>query len=161
MTATTVASFFESLHEEKSKLLAEMISQSHEVKNSDKKTFKRSPASEKQKTVIQQETSDLKLPNQQQKVPIVIFCDAKSLHLDSSSQLLMLEITACLNLKEKNQLWIKNETNGFKAQIFTLGAKKFKTDFIQLNPGLNKLSLLGVLKDGQKVEQTLEILSGS
>ena len=161
MTAITGASFLDSIHEEKSKPLAEIISEPSKRIISSEKLAERSPASTSEKTVVQQQFELQKKSNPQQKMTLTIFCDAKSLHLDSPTQLLVLELTSCSNLKEKNQLWIKNETNGFKAQIFTISAKKFKTDFIQLNHGLNKLSLLGVLKDGQKVEQTLEILSGS
>ena len=165
MTAITVASFLDSVNEEKSKPLAEIISESGTriifSEKSAEKSFERSPASAIEKTVIQQPLDSQKKLNAQQNMALAIFCDAKNLRLDSASQLLTLELTSCSNLKEKNQLWIKNETNGFKAQIFTISAKKFKTDFIQLNRGLNKLSLLGVLKDGQKIEQTLEILSGS
>ena len=161
MTAITIASFLDSVNEEKSKPLAEIISESSTRIISSEKSTERSPASAAEKTVIQKELDLQQKSNTQQNRALVIFCDAKNLRLDSSSQLLTLELTSCLDLKEKNQLWIKNETNGFKAQIFMISAKKFKTDFIQLNHGLNKLSLLGVLKDGQKIEQTLEILSGS
>ena len=160
MTFITFISFYDSATEEKAKPLAEIISEPRAEIGSNEKTRERNPASVVEKTVIQQQAGSQKTVDSKQKMALSIFCDAKSLRLDSSSQLMTLELTSCASLKEKDQLWIKNETNGFKAQIFTISSKKFKTDFIQLNHGINKLSLLGVLKDGQKVEQTLEILSG-
>lgn len=59
------------------------------------------------------------------------------------------------------ELHLENQSNGFKAQIFKVEGGSYKTDFIQLNPGLNKLKLEVVLKDGQKLVESLEILSGS
>ena len=97
----------------------------------------------------------------QQFMKVQIFCDSQILKLNSEKNLVMLELASCLTLQVKHQLWVKNETNGFKAQIFKVEAEKFKTDFIQLNKGMNKVSLEGILKDGQKIVQTLEILSGS
>ena len=56
---------------------------------------------------------------------------------------------------------LENESNGFKAHIFKLEKNNFKTDYIQLNNGINKLKFEVVLKDGQKIIESLEILSGS
>ncbi len=97
----------------------------------------------------------------QQKIKVQIFCEPRNLKMQSLKYLVMLELSSCVPLQEKHQLWIKNETNGFKAQIFKIESAKFKTDFIQLNKGTNKLLLEAILKDGQKVVQTLEILTGS
>lgn len=97
----------------------------------------------------------------QQKIKLQIFCDTENLKLNSAENLVMLELSSCLALQDKQQLWLKNLTNGFKAQIFKISSEKFKTDFIQLNKGMNKVLLEGILKDGQKIVQTLEILSGS
>ena len=92
-----------------------------------------------------------------------IFCEKKEkLRFKKVSQsLVMLSLNVCKDLKSARHIWIKNETNGFKAQLFKIGEKNFRTDFIQLNPGTNKLLVETVLKDGQKTSQSLEIISGS
>ena len=119
----------------------------------------RLPAAVVQKNA-ESETSDVET-KAQQKILIKMFCGEEKLKLNSKKQLMMLELSSCVELKDKHQLWVKNETNGFRAQIFKIDRLKFKTDFLQLNKGFNKVSLEGVLKDGQKIVQTLEVLSGS
>lgn len=78
-----------------------------------------------------------------------------------SKRMVMLNFKICHEAKNIRDVLIKNESNGFKAQIFSLESNKFKTDYIQLNEGVNKLKLEAVLKDGQKIVESLEILSGS
>jgi hypothetical protein len=92
-----------------------------------------------------------------------IFCQKNedALFKKSMKSLVMLNFKVCPDLKSTRHVWIKNETNGFRAQIFKNGNKKFRTDFIQLNTGVNKLVIEAVLKDGQKRVQSLEIISGS
>lgn len=75
--------------------------------------------------------------------------------------LVMISFKLCPKLKLITQITIENQSNGFKAQIFKVENEKFKTDYIQLNNGVNHLKLEAVLKDGQKLEESLEILSGS
>lgn len=75
--------------------------------------------------------------------------------------LVMLNLNVCATLKSARHIWIKNQTNGFKAQVFKMSEKNFRTDFIQLSLGTNKLLIESVLKDGQKRVQSLEIISGS
>jgi hypothetical protein len=75
--------------------------------------------------------------------------------------LVMLDLNICETLKSERHIWVKNTTNGFKAQIFKTGNQSFRTDFIQLNSGNNSVVIESVLKDGQKRTQSLEILSGS
>jgi len=75
--------------------------------------------------------------------------------------LVMLDLNICETLKSERHIWVKNLTNGFKAQVFKTGNKNFRTDFIQLNSGNNRVIIESVLKDGQKRTQSLEILSGS
>lgn len=75
--------------------------------------------------------------------------------------LVMINFKLCHDLKLINTMAIENHSNGFKAQIFKMEHDNFKTDYIQLNNGLNKLKFEAILKDGQKIEETLEILSGS
>ncbi len=79
----------------------------------------------------------------------------------TNENLVMLSLNICDPLKTEKHIWIKNESNGFKAQTFKTSEKNFKTDFIQLNNGTNKLSIESILKDGQKRVQSLEIISGS
>ncbi len=151
LTALTAFSITDSTIEEVPKPLAQILEEPPISKIAKTENNSREPAS----------TSEVKSQVSDQSAALVIFCDPKSLNFKSAAQLLILELTSCLELKEKHQLWVKNETNGFKAQIFKMTPKKFKTDFIQLNVGTNKIVLEGVLKDGQKIVQTLEILSGS
>ena len=73
----------------------------------------------------------------------------------------MISFKMCSKPKLITNVAIENQSNGFKAQIFKVENDKFKTDYIQLNNGVNQLKLEVVLKDGQKLEESLEILSGS
>ena len=150
LSAATVISFVDNSVENQPKVLAKILAEPAGFQNFVQENKLRTPASEPKNT-----------KSKEQKMGMVIFCNPKSLHFKSENHLLMLELTSCAELKEKNQLWIKNETNGFKAQVFKLNSKKFRTDFIQLNAGLNNVTVEGVLKDGQKIVQTLEIQSGS
>lgn len=75
--------------------------------------------------------------------------------------LVMISFRMCPKPKLISNVTIENQSNGFKAQIFKVENDKFKTDYIQLNNGVNRLKLEVVLKDGQKLEESLEILSGS
>ncbi len=146
-------SFVDNPLESPAKPLAEMLQEPvklpvNQLSTSDEKS--RTPAS----TTIKPEKTS-------QQIATVIFCDQKDLNIKSENHLLMLELTSCSGLKEKHQLWVTNESNGFKAQVFKLSTKRFKTDFIQLNSGTNKIQIEGVLKDGQKITQTLYIESAS
>ena len=79
-------------------------------------------------------------------------------------RLVMLDFKLCPELEslaQKESFKLENTSNGFKAQIFRIDRNNFKTDYIQLNEGLNKLSFEVVLKDGQKRIESLDILSGS
>ncbi len=87
--------------------------------------------------------------------------DAKKIQKNSRDQLIMLNLNLCETDKAAQSVSMTNKTNGFKAQIFKMSAKNFRTDFIQLNKGLNILEIESILKDGQKHVQTLEMLSGS
>lgn len=75
--------------------------------------------------------------------------------------MVMVNFKLCLELKLTNSITFENLSNGFKAQIFKIEENNFKTDYIQLDNGLNTLKLEVILKDGQKIEESLEILSGS
>lgn len=91
------------------------------------------------------------------------FCKTNSAVRHSRTQqgMVMINFSFCLAEKLIKSVNLKNETNGFVAQIFQLGENKFKTDYIQLTEGLNNLQLEVILKDGQKLQESLEILSGS
>lgn len=78
-----------------------------------------------------------------------------------SKSMVMLNFKLCKQAKVIESIAIKNETNGFRAQIFKSPDAKFKTDYIQLNSGPNKIIVEVILKDGQKNVDSLEILSGS
>ena len=90
------------------------------------------------------------------------FCrpGAKSAQEKVGKSLVMISFKLCPKQKLISQVTIENQSNGFKAQIFKVENDKFKTDYIQLNSGVNQLKLEAVLKDGQKLEESLEILSG-
>jgi hypothetical protein len=79
----------------------------------------------------------------------------------TSENMVMLNLNICEEIKSLRHIWIKNETNGFKAQVFKTVGKNYRTDFIQMSNGTNKLSIESILKDGQKRVQSLEIISGS
>ena len=78
----------------------------------------------------------------------------------SKQSLVMLNLNVCEELKSSRHIWVKNQTNGFKAQVFRMGDKSYRTDFIQLNSGINKMSVEVVLKDGQKRAQALQSTAG-
>lgn len=79
----------------------------------------------------------------------------------TAKNLVAINFKLCHELKLIDHLEIGNKSNGFKAHIFNMKKNFYKTDFIQLNSGLNLLKLEVFLKDGQKIEETLEILSGT
>lgn len=78
-----------------------------------------------------------------------------------SKSMVMLNFKLCKQSKLIESVSVSNETNGFRAQIFKSNDSKFKTDYIQLNSGSNKIIVEVILKDGQKNVDSLEILSGS
>lgn len=159
LTGLTAFSFVQEEGLAKTKSLNEIIAETSEKKRSPDELFnERLPATVDAAASVS--TTSLKKKSQDQ-LKVQIFCGPGNLKVNSAKYLVMLQLSSCLALQEKHQLWVKNETNGFKAQIFKVEAEKFKTDFIQLNKGMNKVLLEGVLKDGQKIVQTLEILSGS
>lgn len=77
------------------------------------------------------------------------------------NRLVMLNFRLCQQTKGVQEVFLENQSNGFRAQIFRMEDQSFKTDYIQLNEGMNRLKLHVVLKDGQKREESLEILSDS
>lgn len=90
------------------------------------------------------------------------FCSDKLPKIYLKKSLATLQIEACLKEFEKSStLQVTNLTNGYKGQVFKTGLKKFKTDFIQLNEGINQIQILFYTKDRQMLTQTLEITSGS
>lgn len=91
---------------------------------------------------------------------ISLNCEEAKRTQESPQSLVMLNLNLCREIKNSS-VSIINTTNGFKAQLFKLTAKNYRTDFIQLSKGTNILVIESVLKDGQKKVQTLEILSGS
>ncbi len=78
-----------------------------------------------------------------------------------AKNMVMINFRLCHEVKLINTIALENLSNGFNAQIFKIEDNKFKTDYIQLNNGLNRLRLEIILKDGQKLSESLEILSGS
>ena len=78
-----------------------------------------------------------------------------------AKSMVMLNFKLCKPSKLINSISVLNETNGFRAQIFKAENSNFKTDYIQLNSGTNKILVEVILKDGQKNTDSLEILSGS
>ena len=75
--------------------------------------------------------------------------------------MVMLSFKICLDEKQIQSVTLLNETNGFRAQIFKHNLGQYKTDYIQLNNGSNKVQAEVVLKDGQKTVDSLVILTGS
>lgn len=146
LTGITVYSFFDQSEEEKKELTAKVSAEL--IKNAQTKV-ERQPAAVAERPV-QNNTRKIK-----------VFCDPVELKVRSEKSLLMLEVSSCKELNGKHQLWVKNISNGFKAQVFKISGQNFRTDFLQLNDGVNKIEIEGILKDGQKIVQTLEIQSGS
>lgn len=91
-----------------------------------------------------------------------LFCQkaAPARFRKAAQSLVMLNLNVCDDPKSARHIWVKNTTNGFKAQVFKTADKNFRTDFIQLNQGSNKVLIEAILKDGQKRVQSLEIISG-
>lgn len=74
-------------------------------------------------------------------------------------KLMMMNFKVCA--KNAVSVSLINESNGFKAQVFKIDTENYKTDFIQLSKGSNHLRVQIILKDGQKLEDSLVILTGS
>lgn len=89
------------------------------------------------------------------------FCGKEILGESVNQKLVMINFKVCESEKQYSELSFVNSSNGFRAQIFKLGDSNFKTDYIQLTPGSNKLNIEIILKDGQKRMESLEIVSGS
>ena len=93
------------------------------------------------------------------------FCNhslnSKTATTSVDSQLVMLDFKICKDLKNVESVHLVNQTNGFKAHIFKTDNFNYKTDFIQLDKGSNKITVEVVLKDGQKKQDSLVILTGS
>ncbi|MFZ3228794.1 MAG: hypothetical protein WA160_01220 [Pseudobdellovibrio sp.] len=146
LTAITVYSYVDQGDDEKKELASILLVPT----NKPEQNFRdRKPASISEKQLLEKRNQ------------IKVFCDPSNLKLKSDKTLLMLEVSSCPILKEKHPLWVKNVSNGFKAQIFKVSDQNYRTDFIQLNPGVNEIKIEGILKDGQNIVQTLEIVSGS
>ena len=87
--------------------------------------------------------------------------ETKTTTTSVESQLVMLDFKICRDLKNVTSVSLYNQTNGFKAHIFKTDNFSYKTDFIQLEKGTNKITVEVVLKDGQKKQDSLVILTGS
>lgn len=87
--------------------------------------------------------------------------DPKDAPKTVESELVMMDFKICRDLKNIESVQLFNQTNGFKAHIFKTDNFTYKTDFIQLNKGPNKITVEVVLKDGQKKQDSLVILTGS
>ncbi|MCC2677627.1 MAG: hypothetical protein K0R29_203 [Pseudobdellovibrio sp.] len=87
--------------------------------------------------------------------------DTKAAAKSVDSALVMVDFKICKDLKNVEAVHLINQTNGFKAHIFKTDNFSYKTDFIQLNKGSNKITVEVVLKDGQKKQDSLVILTGS
>ena len=85
----------------------------------------------------------------------------KSLRAKSVANLVMINFKLCKDEKKIEAINLINESNGFVAQLFKTGPVHYKTDYIQLNNGSNKIVVEVVLKDGQKSTDSLVILTGS
>lgn len=103
------------------------------------------------------------VPDKKETLKADVFCSANSRARFKKvpQSLVMLDLNICTSPKSNRHIWVKNLTNGFKAQVFKTGETQFRTDFIQLSPGNNRVIIESVLKDGQKRSQSLEIISGS
>lgn len=145
LTAVTVYGLFDQSEEEQKELTAKVSAEL--VKNA-KTIVSRQPAS-----------VDNSKPTKNS-VKVKLFCGPSAMKLNFGKSLLMLEVSTCQKLFGKHQLWVRNKSNGFKAQVFKTSDQNFKTDFLQLNKGSNIIEVEGILKDGQKITQTLEIQSG-
>lgn len=90
------------------------------------------------------------------------FCNplGKSVQHKVVKPIVLINFRMCQEPKSVLSLSLENQSNGYKAQIFKMDLRNFKTDYIQLNEGLNRLKLVVILKNGQKIEESLEILSG-
>lgn len=89
------------------------------------------------------------------------FCGSALSSEKVSQHMVMINFKLCDSEKKFEDVSFVNESNGFKAQIFKLEDGNYKTDYIQLNKGTNKLNIEVILKDGQKRIESLEIVSGS
>lgn len=87
--------------------------------------------------------------------------DTKAVAKSVDSELVMMDFKICKDLKNVQNIQLRNQTNGFKAHIFKTDNFSYKTDFIQLNKGSNNITVEVVLKDGQKKQDSLVILTGS
>ncbi len=70
--------------------------------------------------------------------------------------LLRLRGSSCFKPGWKD-LTVTNKTNGFTAAVIFLNQKKFTTDFIDLNEGVNELKIQAKGEKGETLTQTLNV----
>lgn len=118
---------------------------------------------EKSKSLSQRSLASINLDfNSDAMLKINVFCSDKLPSIFFKKNLAILQIDTCnKELTKAQNLQIINLTNGYKGQVFKVGTKKFKTDFIQLSNGINQIEIIFYTKDRQRLIQTLEITSGS
>lgn len=160
LSGVTALSFIDDKPEQKNKSLTQILAEPVESKRSPAERFNdRSPAATESSASVA--SGAMAKKDSQQKLKLSVFCKPENLSANLKTNLAALELSSCVELKDKHQLLVKNETNGFRAHVFIVELGKFKTDFIQLKRGTNKIVFEGILKDGQKIVQTLDIISGS
>jgi len=59
--------------------------------------------------------------------------------------------------KKENSIQIRNQTNGFTAEVIFTQENQFTTDYIDLSVGQNDLEIISTQKDGTKINQKLKI----
>jgi len=72
--------------------------------------------------------------------------------------IIMINFKICSDPETLSHITFENLSNGFKAHIFKMEDGSFKTDYIQLDSNINKLKLVVEKQDGQRLEESLEIL---
>lgn len=64
----------------------------------------------------------------------------------------------CENGTVKKDYAIKNETNGYSATVFSSKGRNFTTDYIELEPGENKIAFKLTSKDGEQKDYRVSIV---
>ena len=83
-------------------------------------------------------------------------CEKRKSVQDVAGGLLRLRGSSCFKEGWKD-FTITNKTNGFTAAVIFLNHKKFTTDFIDLNEGVNELNIQAKDSKGETVTQTLNV----
>jgi hypothetical protein len=89
------------------------------------------------------------------------FCNRKLSDKFAAKQMARVSFKLCGQYASAKTITVKNNNNGFKAQVIKIDKENFNTDYLQLTEGDNNVEFEFILKDGQIYRESLVIVSSS